>query len=128
MVQSAHQTASRNLGEDIAKAVVRLTRRGRVVKRQHDPGKKLDQDHEKSYAAKDLMPPAGRRNVFSEEVADTGRNTGPLIQPLNEPAEPLPHAASSREQGERWGSVLPADSSDCFRGPSSRRPFLTSET
>ena len=67
VVQTAHESAGRDFGEDVTEAVVGFARRRRVIERQHDAGEKLDQNQKQRDAAEDLMPAARGWDFLIEE-------------------------------------------------------------
>ncbi len=88
-MQAAHQAPARDFGHDVAQAVVGVTGSGGVVKGQERTGERLKQKQEKGHAAEHLMPAAGRRNLFVQEIADGGLDPGAVIEPDLRPFLPL---------------------------------------
>ena len=110
VVQAAHEPSRGDLGQDIAKAAISVAGRRRVVERQHDAGEELDQDQEQRHAAEYLMPAAGGRDLFVQEISEAryaGRCAGQLLR-LN------------RRVFFAYGQACGAD---CFSSPICRRLF-----
>ena len=80
-METAHEPSGRELGQDVAEAAMRLTRRRRIVHREHDAGERLHQEKEHRDATEDLMPTAGRGDVFVQKMVDAGFEAGAVLNP-----------------------------------------------
>src|SRR5690349_19524464 len=81
MMQTAHQTPARELGQDITEAIVGVPRCRCVVEGQHGASERLDQKREQGHAPEHLVPSAGCRNLLVKKLADRRMYTGPMVQP-----------------------------------------------
>src|SRR5262249_14280612 len=95
VMEAAHQASGGELGEDVAKAVVCVTWRGRVVERQEGSGEGLGQEQEHRHAAEDLVPAARGGDVFVEKLADGGLDSSAMVQPLADAVPTLSHPTDS---------------------------------
>ena len=72
VMEPANQPARCQFGEDVSHAVIGIARRRRVVERQQGARKCLGHEQEDRHAPEHLVPPAGGRDLFIEELADSG--------------------------------------------------------
>ena len=82
-MQAPNHAAPGDFSDDVLQTVVGLAGRGRVVKRQQDPGEYLRHEKEEGNAAENLVPAAGRRDVFIKKALDSSLYAGTMFQPVN---------------------------------------------
>src|SRR5690349_661499 len=86
MVETTDHASSGEFGEDVLQAVVGLAGRGGVIHGEQNAGDHLGEKREHRNAAEDLVPTAGARDLFVEEVADERLEAGPLLHPVDDAA------------------------------------------
>src|ERR1019366_7088286 len=89
--QPTPRSAGGQLRQDVAQAVVGVARGGRVVEGQQRARECLHQEEKHGDAAEDLVPAAGCRNFFVEELADRTLDAGAMLHPFVDPPDAVSH-------------------------------------
>ena len=83
VMQASNHLAAGQFGNDVAKAVIRLTRSRRVVQREQNSGGDLHQKCEHRHAAQNLMPARGVRNILVQKMIYRGLDAGTFFEPVD---------------------------------------------